>query len=374
MRGPASLERARARASACARPAARRRRGTAQHQRKQHVIDVAVHGAGTCWEPRAGRARDPLAGRESTPIMKAMIVAAGSMRDLRALATREQFPEHSLAGRLLWSSQKKPGRLSTPPHSVGQVERPANATPVRSGTPPPREVRPPSPTTSASPKRTLQLAVEEETTPSWFLRAIHALATCVAIGSATTIPTLYAKRAGMAEPNELLYLAGAVIASAMWAPVVMVTTSAGRALQPDGALEQLVGAAQTASHTEATSLQRWRVGLALVFGLLVVIVQVLCFGSLLPAADTVWEAVFAVSMAILAPLGYPCPMVWWSSMRLSSCVCRDEATEVIRAIADFDLGDSRDKCSTWHETVVRPALRLDKRLRVLSAGWGDGFA
>lgn len=61
-------------------------------------------------------------------------------------------------------------------------------------------------------------------------------------------------------------------------------------------------------------------------------------------------------------------------MRLSSCVCRDEATEVIRAIANFDLGDSRDKCSTWHETVVRPALRLDKRLRVLSAGWGDGFA
>eukprot|EP01046_Picozoa_sp_COSAG06_P055026 COSAG06_NODE_9981_length_1775_cov_1.859189_1_plen_491_part_00 len=209
---------------------------------------------------------------------------------------------------------------------------------------------------------------------SWVSYALQAL--CVGYGSssALAIPNAMADSAGMDEPNELLYVAAALIGLGVTA-LGLTIPSASAALRPGGALEELGVGKEMISAEDAHSNARWRKGLLALSSLWVLFGLYFIAASVLELPPYAGDGSAMQLRILLAVNGlYFCTVLpiatsaWWASMRTGSCLCRDKTIEVIKAI------DSTDPTSEgWDAAVAKPALELREKFELLSDGWQGGL-
>jgi hypothetical protein len=102
-----------------------------------------------------------------------------------------------------------------------------------------------------------------EGAPSPLFRGMQLVTVALAVGFAAIMPDAFAAAAGMARPNELLWLYG-MLAGVGVSLFVLPLNSVRVTLQPGGALERLRAGEQKIGKADAAGLGRWRVGLAVV--------------------------------------------------------------------------------------------------------------
>ena len=196
--------------------------------------------------------------------------------------------------------------------------------------------------------------------PSAVMRAMQALLAALAMLAYPSMLDHYLSRSGMADSTPLMRFSSALLSVAIFM-LVPAYESVRAALCAGGALEQLGAGTVRIGASEARSLRRWRVGLAVLMG----------FASL--GTGTYAAVAMGPMQAVACCLIFPPNLFifhgWWLSMRLGSCLARDETVEVMRATADADPTDE----AAWTADVARRALALDEVFRQLSAGWGVGL-
>jgi hypothetical protein len=199
------------------------------------------------------------------------------------------------------------------------------------------------------------------------------------VGLLAYFPQIYADRAGMAEPNSLLYISGLVTAAAGPAAAAFSLRGFHESLRPNGPLHQLLYAgADTAVPDAATRISeaaaalqaRWRVVLWALCMPMTLFWAAIGFGAMAgnatTAAGVAWGVLFGVQHSMWCILVFG----WWSSFRLASCLCRDATVEVVRACHETDPADDAE----WRRSVEAPALALNKTFQVLSNGWSRALA
>jgi hypothetical protein len=204
--------------------------------------------------------------------------------------------------------------------------------------------------------------------PGALLRALQGLWAARAVLGFPGEVALRLDPTGLEEPTSLMHVAAALGALATLA-LLPLWGSAHAALRPDdGALARLGAGRVKIGAAEARSLQRWRVGLAVLCGLMTVVFILAAIGIII-AANGAAGAMNGVSLLLLAPPLGASVYAWCLSSRVGSCLARDATLETMRRALHADPSDE----PKWLGTVARPALALEATYRELSAGWGAGF-
>lgn len=163
--------------------------------------------------------------------------------------------------------------------------------------------------------------------PSIFMRIVQASGLLVSVIVVSAHPRVYAEMSGQEEPGGLLILSGVCVGIAVLF-LQSVFISAHRALAGGGALHKLGIGKVKLSESAETGFAQWRIVLS-VLGLAGAIgFATLCFGILLPAADSNIKVLHAITTGIFSVSMWPAVMFWWASMRLASTLCRDHTIEV----------------------------------------------
>eukprot|EP01047_Picozoa_sp_COSAG01_P007135 COSAG01_NODE_266_length_19876_cov_13.504525_6_plen_454_part_00 len=204
--------------------------------------------------------------------------------------------------------------------------------------------------------------------PGALLRALQVLLAARAVLGFPGEVALRLDPTGLEEPTSLMYVSAA-LATLAYLALVPLWGSAHAALRPDdGALARLGAGRVKIGAAEARSLRRWRVGLAVLFGLAAVGFIPVGVGQMITAKGAT-GAISGVSALLLVPPLVASMYAWCLSSRVGSCLARDATLETMRRALHADPSDE----PKWLGTVARPALALEGTYRELSAGWGAGF-
>ena len=185
----------------------------------------------------------------------------------------------------------------------------------------------------------------------------------------------FAEAAGMPGVNSLLFTQAAVEGGS-WVVLFLLINSARDVLRTGGTLEQLRVGQVMISEQDNASLSRWRVGLLVLSGVWAAWggLLVYLFHPMRADDDEVYVFPLGVRMygwtsAVLFCTILPLATIGWQhSMRIASCLCRDEVIEVIRKVRTVDPTSDE-----WEEGVSQPALGLIDKMKLLSDGWSGGL-
>eukprot|EP01045_Picozoa_sp_COSAG04_P002523 COSAG04_NODE_92_length_26689_cov_12.755434_8_plen_495_part_00 len=211
-------------------------------------------------------------------------------------------------------------------------------------------------------------------------RAMQLFVVGCAVASAI-LPTKFQRKAGMAAPNELLWVTATCVACAVFCSLLPLR-DARVALAPGGALEALGAGSTKLTSSQIRSIRRWRRALGLpifmggtagFFNFVFPFCNWLgygCgteYGEVMSAEDTaaLWGQSFFPAMVVPVLL-----YGWLVSFRTASALCRDAATEIIKDVAQD--GSDKDE-EHWESRVTQPAMALNSRLTLLTEGWGQGL-
>lgn len=203
--------------------------------------------------------------------------------------------------------------------------------------------------------------------------------TVVACAAATLTMAgeMFAAIANLTRPNDLLYITALLVAVG-FASQLLTLRSVRTSLGPNGPLVQLGAGVQYISASDAKKLDRWRIGLACISAVSIV-VGALNFGSgicgmdlahrtdrVLMGHERVWFVLTGTYLALVLPI---LTSGWASSLLAAKQLSYDS---IMVAIKHAEATNPVDH-ATWHAEVVLPALQLQEKMQWLSDGWGGGL-
>jgi hypothetical protein len=204
--------------------------------------------------------------------------------------------------------------------------------------------------------------------------AVQAACAGMAVMNFIGVAQMQAKKAGMAQPNMLLYIS-AVLNGLTWLPLALIVGSARDALRSGGALDQLKVGEVKIGAKDSSTLSKWRMVLG-VFSALWLLLALVCFATAIIGREFFIDddmtqrfrftnVLGGVIFGAVLPVAFS---GWMHSMFTASYLCRDDVIEVVKNINSADPTSEE-----WEERVAQPALGLIEKIVLLSDGWSGGL-